>query len=207
MATPRDNREHTGRPTMSEPHSSKETPPPKKEEIGGEEQPLTSSFTASPEDPSPFSGEHFVAFRVAKQRLALPLKQVDRILRMVELIPVPEAPDVIQGLINLHGEAIPAINLRVRLGLPRQPVHVNDRILIVQTRCRPMGLIVESVDAVLEVTADQVEKPGGSLVKTPLLQALIRKEDNIYLVLSADHIDPEVLNAKDERAHGTSAKK
>jgi len=119
-----------------------------------------------------FAG-HFLTFQIADQRFALPLEQVVRVLRMVALIPVPEAPDVIAGLINIHGTGVPAINLRSRLGLAGRSVDVNDRILIIKTGDRTMGLIVESVEAVFAVTVDQIEKPRGSLVKTPLLQSLM----------------------------------
>ena len=153
-----------------------------------------------------FPGQ-FLAFMIADQRFALSLDQVDRVLRMVALIPVPEAPEVIAGLINLHGQVVPVISLNTRLGLSRRVVDVNDRILVVKTGDRILGLIVDSVQAVLTVSADQVEKPRGSLVKAPLLQSLFRKDDEVYLVLSVDHFDPEGFNPAHERLHGACAKK
>lgn len=150
---------------------------------------------------------HFLAFQVADQRFALPLTQVERVLRMVALIPVPEAPDVIAGLINIHGKVMPVINLRARLGLVGRCVDVNDRILLIKAGDRTLGLIVESVEAVLAVTADQIEPPRGSLVNSPLLQSLIRKADDIYLVLSVDALDPENFHSHSKGFHGGSAKK
>ena len=204
MATSRDNREQAGCPEISERHPKEIFSPEGKKNVRDEKRgPLPSCPGAN----DPLSGSCFVTFRVGERCLALPLGQVDRVLRMVQLISVPEAPDVIQGLINLHGEIMPAVSLRARLGLPMRPVHVDDRILVIKNRGRRMGLVVESVEAVVEVTADQVEKPEGSLVKAPLLRALIRKEEDIYLVLSADHIDPEVLKTRDKKNHETSARK
>ena len=150
---------------------------------------------------------HFLAFQVAQQRFALPLKKVQRVLRMVALIPVPEAPDVIVGLINIHGQVMPVISLRARLGLGTPCADVNDRIVLIKTGDRTLGLIVENVEAVLAVTGDQIESPRGSLVNSPLLQALIRKADDIYLVLYADALDPEISHSHIKRPHGGSAKK
>ncbi|GAB6144490.1 chemotaxis protein CheW [Desulfocicer niacini] len=159
------------------------------------------------EDESEQDIAHFLAFQVAHQQFALPLKQVARVLRMVALIPVPEAPDVIAGLMNIHGKVMPVISLRARLGLESSCPDVNDRIVLIKTGDRTLGLIVENVEAVLTVTADQIEPPRGSLLKSHLLHALIRKADDIYLVLSADALDPERSNSHSQRPHGDSAKK
>ena len=156
------------------------------------------------EDESEQLTEHFLAFKVAEQRFAIPLQQVERVLRMVALIPVPEAPDVIAGLINIHGKVIPVINLRARLGLVSRCTDINDRILLIKTGDRNLGLIVENVEDVMSVTEDQIETPRGSLIKSPLLQCLIRKADDIYLVLSAEKLDPENFNSQTKRTHGNS---
>ncbi len=158
------------------------------------------------EDESEKDIAHFLAFQVAHQRFALPLKQVQRVLRRVALIPVPEAPQVIAGLINIHGKVMPVISLKVRLGLGNPcAADVNDRIVLIKTGDRTLGLIVEKVEEVLAVTEDQIEPPRGSLVKSHLLQSLIRKADDIYLVLSADALDPEHSDSHSKRSHGGSA--
>ncbi len=138
---------------------------------------------------------YFVTFRIAERRFAFPLSRVERIVRMVALIPVPEAPEWISGLINLNGHVLPVISLRSRLGLHAAKVHLDDRILVMKTRGRRWGLIAEVVEDVMAVAPNQLDPPAGSLAQSPLLRAVFRHNDDVYLVLAASQIDPEISNA------------
>ncbi len=132
---------------------------------------------------------HFLTFRIGNRQLAFPLEKVARVIRMAALVPVPEAPEWISGLINLGGTVIPVINLRKRLGLSRVGVHPDHRILVMQTQNRKLGVIAETVEEVIAVSEDHVAKPEGTLRKSPLLNAVIRKNDEVYLALEADEVD------------------
>lgn len=132
---------------------------------------------------------HFLVFRIGDRKLAFPLEKVERVIRMAALVPVPEAPEWISGLINLGGTVMPVISLRKRLGLSRVGVHPDHRILVMQTQNRRLGVIAETVEEVIAVSEDHVAKPEGTLRKSPLLNAVIRKNDEVYLVLEADEID------------------
>ena len=132
---------------------------------------------------------HFIAFRIGNRQLAFPLEKVERVIRMAALVPVPEAPEWVSGLINLGGTVVPIISLRKRLGLPRLGLHPDHRILVMQTQDRKLGVIAETVEEVVAVSEDHVVKPEGTLKKSPLLNAVIRKNDEVYLVLEADEID------------------
>ena len=147
-----------------------------------------------------FSGMvgHFLAFRIGNRQLAFPLEKVERVIRMAALVPVPEAPEWISGLINLHGRVMPVISLRKRLGLSPEGANPDHRILVMQNRNRKLGVIAETVEDVVAVSRDHLAKPEGTLKDSPLLNAVIRKNDEVYLVLEADAIDTGALIEFDE---------
>jgi purine-binding chemotaxis protein CheW len=132
---------------------------------------------------------HFLAFRIGDRRLAFPLEKVERVIRMAALVPVPEAPEWISGLLNLHGVVMPVISLRSRLELSRKEAHPDDRILVIQTAQRKLGVIAETVEEVVAVPEETLTKPEGTARDAPLLSAIIQKNDEVYLVLEANEID------------------
>ena len=136
---------------------------------------------------------HFLTFGIGGRQLAFPLEKVERVIRMAALVPLPEAPEWISGLLNLHGRVMPVISLRKRLGLSRKGAHPDHRILVMQTRNRKLGVIAETVEDVVAVNEDHLAKPEGTLKDSPLLNAVIRKNDEVYLVLEADEIDSGAL--------------
>lgn len=79
------------------------------------------------------------------QTYALPLAAVDRILRMVEVTPLPGAPDVVEGVINIQGEVVPVVSIRSRLGLAIRPVEISDSPVVAYARNRRLAVIAESV--------------------------------------------------------------
>ncbi len=136
---------------------------------------------------------HFLAFGIGERKLAFPLKSVERVIRMVALVPVPEGPEWISGLLNLHGRVLPVIDLRKRLGLPQREVHPDDRIIIIQSENLKLGVVAETVEDVTDVSEKQLSKPEGTLKKASLLRAVIQKKNDMYLVLNVDAIDSEMV--------------
>jgi purine-binding chemotaxis protein CheW len=72
---------------------------------------------------------------------------------------IPEAPDYIEGMINLRGKVIPLINLRRRFGLERREINKQTRIIVVDIEGRILGIVVDSVSEVLRIPASTVEPP------------------------------------------------
>jgi purine-binding chemotaxis protein CheW len=133
---------------------------------------------------------HYVIFRVDRQSYALHLKHVTRALRMVALTTVPDAPPWIMGVINLAGQIVPVLDLRLRLGLARREPELNDRILIVNTHDQSVAVPVDEVVKVLELIREQVEPPPPALVPSRPLAGTIQQADDLILVLEATRLLP-----------------
>jgi purine-binding chemotaxis protein CheW len=122
------------------------------------------------------------------------------VIRMAALVPLPEAPQWISGLLNLHGNVIPVIDLRKKLELPLKETHPDHRIVVIQSDNRKLGVIAEMVEDVILIPEEHIKQPQGTLRKSRLLQSLIQKDDIVYLVLEANAIDSDALIEFEEEA-------
>jgi purine-binding chemotaxis protein CheW len=100
-----------------------------------------------------------VVFSLDGQKLALPLDVVHRVVRAAQVCPVPGAPAVVCGLLDLQGEVIAVIDLRARLGLPCGPVGVDDLFLIVQSSRRTLALVAEQVHGLVQGELQDRKEP------------------------------------------------
>jgi len=74
-----------------------------------------------------------LVFRLDDQRYAFFLSIVVEVVRAVEITPLPSAPDIILGIINVRGTVVPVVNLRTRFRLPERNLEPDDRIIIART--------------------------------------------------------------------------
>jgi purine-binding chemotaxis protein CheW len=143
---------------------------------------------------------HLVVFNLDEQRFALPFSDVTRIIRVVEITNLPEAPEVVLGVINIQGQIVPVINLRERFHLPKREISLNDQLIIAHTSERSVALLVDAVIDVIERSEQQFTISEEIL---PGLKEYIggvaKLEDGIILIcdlaqfLSLD--EKEILNA------------
>ena len=97
-----------------------------------------------------------VVFTLDGQRYALHLENVTRIVRAVEITPLPKAPDIVSGVVNMQGQVIPVINVRRRFCLPQREVQLEDHIIIAATSKRPVALVVDAAEGVIDYSGDEV---------------------------------------------------
>jgi purine-binding chemotaxis protein CheW len=100
-----------------------------------------------------------LTFNVARQLYGLPVTDVVRIIEMVTITQLPDAPEIIQGIINLQGKTVPVMDLRYRFGLPRKAYGLHTPIILADMGSdeRILGLIVDAVEDVIEVPTEDLE--------------------------------------------------
>jgi purine-binding chemotaxis protein CheW len=131
-----------------------------------------------------------LTFTVAQQAYALPVANVIRIIEMVTITHVPDAPDTIEGIINLQGKAVPVMDLRRRFGLPLLRYGLHTPIILTNMENnRMMGLIVDAVDDVLEIEAENMEMaeaivPAEVSADTTPLAGVAKMNRQMILVLN-----------------------
>jgi len=104
-----------------------------------------------------------VIFALDGQRFAFPLASVQRVLSMVAPAPLPEAPAIALGVINLHGLIVPMLDIRRRLGLPRREYGPADRLVVARSSRRLLAIPVDEALGVTEVATGSVIPPEAIL--------------------------------------------
>src|SRR5262249_58667720 len=100
------------------------------------------------------SGEqHSAVFRVGREPYGFPTTALHEIVGVREITAVPDAPDYVEGVINLRGKIVSVLDLRKRLGEAAIAPSKRNRILVVEHRGRLCGLIVDSASDVLKIPA------------------------------------------------------
>jgi purine-binding chemotaxis protein CheW len=103
--------------------------------------------------------EMWVTFALAGETYALPVSHVLEILRVAGITRVPHAPRVIRGVTNMRGKVLPVVDFRGRLGIEPAEVTAQSRILVVSSRGRLFGLLVDAVHQVERVDLQTVQPP------------------------------------------------
>lgn len=102
---------------------------------------------------------HIVGFQVGRETYGVPITSLHEIVRVPEITAVPDAPDYLEGVINLRGKIVSVMDLRKRFGEKQATLKKQNRILVVEHGGRLAGLIVDSASEVLKIPSDAVEPP------------------------------------------------
>jgi purine-binding chemotaxis protein CheW len=94
--------------------------------------------------------DRLLVFCLSGQLCALPLQSIERIILSVEISPLPRAPEIVSGLINIHGMAVPVLNIRKLFHLPDIEITLSDQIIIAHTLSWLVAIPVNEVSGIFE---------------------------------------------------------
>jgi purine-binding chemotaxis protein CheW len=142
----------------------------------------------------------FLTFQLEKEIFGIEIKFVTEIIGVQPITFVPEVPAYIKGIINLRGQIIPAIDMRLRF--KKEPVEYNDRtcIIVIDIRDVKIGLIVDCVDEVISISDEDVVPPPNyrAAFSNPYIKGIGKVGDDIKLLLDCEKIisgdEPQSLN-------------
>ena len=137
-----------------------------------------------------------VAFMLDEQRYGLRLSVVERVVRAVEVISLPSAPDIVMGVINLAGQVVPVVNVRRRFRLPEKELGLDDQLIIAKTVGRTVALLVDSASSLVKVSAGDVIHASKILPRIDYIDGVATLEDGMLLIHDLD----KFLSLEEERA-------
>jgi len=134
------------------------------------------------------AGAQYSTFYVADLFFGIDVLRVQEVLRFQQMTCVPLAPDVIEGLINLRGQIVTAIDMRRRLGLPPRPADVHPMNMVVRTEDSAVSLLVDEIGDVLEMEGAAFEPPPDNLAPEAreLIRGVYKLKDRLLLVLDTE---------------------
>lgn len=107
--------------------------------------------------------QQLCTFHVGDGYFGIPVEQVQEVVRPQPITPVPLAPRVVRGLLNLRGQILTAIDLRYRLGLGEPGDYSQLMNVVVRTEEFPVSFLVDEIGEVLDVNEDSFEGPPDTL--------------------------------------------
>jgi purine-binding chemotaxis protein CheW len=124
----------------------------------------------------------FVSFRLEQLRVAVLLSSVDQVVRAAELMPLPGAPEIVLGALNVRGEVLPALDMRSRFGTQSRSIKPSDQFLIARAGTRRVVLPVDEVQGLLSIeesafTAAEALAPGLKRI-----EGVARLPDGLVLI-------------------------
>jgi len=127
-----------------------------------------------------------VVFTLGDQRYGLSLSAVERVVHMVQVTPLPRAPAIVLGVVNVRGRVIPVLNLRRRFRLPERDFALTDRLVIARTARRPVALVADEVAGVLEYSALQIVEARDIVPGVEYTEGVVKLADGLILIHDLD---------------------
>lgn len=129
--------------------------------------------------------QQFCTFFLKDQFFAVPVQQVQEVIRYQEMTRVPLVPPVIRGLINLRGQIVMALDLRRRFGMEERPDSQLPMNVVVRTDDGAVSFLVDEIGDVLEASEENFEPPPETLqgVARELVRGVYKLPERLMLVL------------------------
>jgi purine-binding chemotaxis protein CheW len=137
----------------------------------------------------------YLTFRLGKESYGVAVLKVREIIRMQGITVVPQMPEYVKGVINLRGKVIPVIDLRLKFELGSHENTELTCIVVVQIRLpsgeeRLMGLIVDAVEEVLNISKTEIEQTPdfGSKLSVDYIFGMAKVKGNVKTLLDIDKV-------------------
>ncbi len=138
------------------------------------------------------NGEQYLTFMLAEEEYGVEILRVQEIRGWNSVTPIPNTPDYILGVINLRGMVVPIIDIRRCFKLPGTAFGSTTVVIIVKVvseeRARTMGMVVDAVSDVYDVTGEAMKPPPdfGGAISTDFVKGLATVNDKMIILLDID---------------------
>lgn len=143
--------------------------------------------------------ERYLEFSLGTETYAMPLLAVREVIAVPEITPIPYTPPHFLGMMNLRGQVISVIDLRLKFNMKQAATNTPETaIIICHIGSLSLGVVVCSVNSVLALAPQDIsEKPGiESIISTAYITGVTRKDNSLVLLLNIG----KVLNVSDYAA-------
>ncbi len=132
----------------------------------------------------------FLTFFLSEKEYGLEILKVQEIIRLMDITPVPRTPDFIRGVINLRGKMIPVVDLRLKFKMESVDFTHRTCIIVVHTNGVEMGIIVDRVSEVMDVSGEDIEETPsfGISVNTDYILGMGKAGGKVRILLDIDKV-------------------
>lgn len=141
-----------------------------------------------------YDAVQYIVIKLGNEQYGIDIKFVDNIVRMQHITRVPKVADYLKGVINLRGEVIPVMSLRIKMELPADEYTKATRIIILKLEQHgTIGVIVDEVKEVVALEEEEIEKVSydGKDDRTNFVSAVGKHEDELISLLDLNAVAME----------------
>lgn len=158
-------------------------------------QTSSTDLKAAPLDPFQAEKEgKYLTFQLAEEGYGIGILKVREIIGMLPVTPVPQTPGFLKGVINLRGQVIPVVDLRLKFGLMEEEYTERTSIIVVEVKGQsnniPIGIVVDTVSEVINIQAQEIEPAPtfGSSIDTNFILGMAKTEGGVKILLNIDQV-------------------
>ena len=156
-------------------------------DLRGDEPVSGSPVAEAVSSPAPAAETEMLAFLLSGEEYVIAVEQVNEVLKMWSLTPVPNAPEHILGVSSLRGTMLTIIDLGKRLGLGTATMNEKSRVVVVTVDDEKVGFIVDRVTGVVKLSPDLVRAVPETVEHgVEFLRGIARKDDRLFILLDLD---------------------
>ncbi len=131
----------------------------------------------------------WVTFKLDEEKYGINVMQVQEVLRLTEIAPVPGSPDYVMGIVNLRGNVVTVIDTRKRFGLFQKEADDATRIVIVEVNNQVIGILVDSVAEVVNIHSSDIETSpnlGEDNESSKYIQGVYSQDEDILILVDVN---------------------
>ena len=131
----------------------------------------------------------FVTFKISNESYAIDIMEVNEIVKLLEITPIPNAPDFVDGIITLRGEIIPIVDLNKRFNFaPREYTEEDElyrAIVIIRVQDMTIGILIDQVNRVIPIDSSQIQAPPQMIagIGAEYISGVVKQKDNLFVIL------------------------
>jgi purine-binding chemotaxis protein CheW len=132
----------------------------------------------------------FVTFILMDEVYGINVMQVQEVLRITEIAPVPGAPPYVLGIINLRGNVVTVIDTRTRFGLPTKETDDASRIIVIESEKQVVGILVDAVAEVVELRESEIDAAPnvGTEESSRYIQGVATMEESLLILVDLNKL-------------------
>ena len=134
--------------------------------------------------------DKYLTFTLGEEIYGIPISSVTEIIGIQKITSVPDMPEYVRGVINLRGQVIPLMDVRVRFCMPPREYDERTCVVVVQVKGVSIGLVVDTVNEVSNIPEEERSDPPriASGTASRYIEGMGRSDDQVKILLSVDKL-------------------
>jgi purine-binding chemotaxis protein CheW len=136
----------------------------------------------------------YLSFRLDEELFAIDVACVREVIDRTEMTRIPRMPEFMRGVINLRGNVVPVVDLRMKFGIGQVEMTIDTCIVVLEVKvdeeATAVGALVDAVQEVFDLDPSHIEPPPkmGTRLNTDFIEGMGRLDDEFVILLDADKV-------------------